>query len=124
MVCIDTGLVHVQVAYMKLGVNKRKTSTSHNCHSVGCAGSKFSPCRISWILNLNCQYLALFTLLFYIRHFFFFFLVGRGYIFSLKEISSVTAEILQKFLHDKANDTKATAIPWLFSKNQQRLIII
>ena len=41
----------VRVARLKPWVNIQGISTSHNCHSMGCAGSKPRPGRIPWILR-------------------------------------------------------------------------
>ena len=51
MVCIDKEFFVVRVARLKPWVNIQGISTSHNCHSMGCAGSKPRPGRIPWILR-------------------------------------------------------------------------
>ena len=68
MVCIDTEFFVVRVARLKPWVDIQGISTSHNCHSMGCAGSKPRPGRILRSLDLNCPYPALITLPFHIKH--------------------------------------------------------
>ena len=68
MVCIDTEFFVVRVARLKPWVDIQGISTSLNCHSMGCAGSKPRPGRILGSLDLNCPYPALIILPFHIKH--------------------------------------------------------